>query len=910
MGRHQQSKRASALRARRRQAARVELLEVRQLFSTIYVDGGVVNPTHDGIGWATAYTDLQQALSVAVSGDRIDLAYGAYKPTATADRTISFNLKSGVGLYGGYAGYGAPNPDARDVVANATILSGDIGIVGNVTDNSYHVVSANGLNATTVLDGVTVSGGNANGNNAFQGGGVYCNDGTLTINNCTFTSNGAIGGGGVYFSAATGSISNCTFTGNASYTGNYSGGAIGASQSTVTITGSTFTSNSSGTGGSAISGGNLTIDSCDFSFNSGQGGAVEPNGSLVLNDCTFAGNEARQYGGAITLLHGVNTTISGCTFLQNHAREYGGAIGGYPGGPVSIAGCLFDGNSGSDGGAVRIAAGSSATLTCTNCQFVGNVASGSGGAIRIEPYVGTPPMPTLILDNCTFASNEAIHGGGLSVNGTASAQVTNCILYGDTSPEVDLSSSFDGTTGTAMFSYSLVSGGYTGIGNINANPKFVRSPSSGGDGVWGTADDDYGDPRLQATSPSIDAGSNAAVPSGVTTDLAGNRRIIGPSVDMGAYEYGVTTTVTGTSGNDSYYVRQSADGSALQIWKGTAAVGNLAFNFATATLASCTFDTGLGDDRLTVDASNGLLANIDFPAGGDNDKLFVAGLSASADLNVQPGWLSLGTANIASTNVEGTYLGVTAGTLIKLNSLNVADSLALPAGEQLVLDVSQLAISGSGKLDLNESDLIVRNGDLATITSALKAGFNQAAGGYWNGSTGIVSTAAAADNRFLTTLGVMQKTSSDTFDSQAVNAGDVLVKYTYYGDADLSGKVDGTDYSLIDHGFNAHSTGWQNGDFNYDGKIDGSDYSLIDNAFNMQGSLFAAAPAVGDAIPQSDYVLETRKINQHVASPFSAAAPARPVYDGMVSSSFQFNADSAWQKYINTSDTWSDSGLK
>jgi hypothetical protein len=68
----------------------------------------------------------------------------------------------------------------------------------------------------------------------------------------------------------------------------------------------------------------------------------------------------------------------------------------------------------------------------------------------------------------------------------------------------------------------------------------------------------------------------------------------------------------------------------------------------------------------------------------------------------------------------------------------------------------------------------------------------------------------------------------------------VLVKYTYFGDADLNGSVDGSDYSRIDNGYLASATGWFNGDFNYDDIINGSDYTLIDNAFNRQGTLLAA----------------------------------------------------------------------
>ena len=78
-----------------------------------------------------------------------------------------------------------------------------------------------------------------------------------------------------------------------------------------------------------------------------------------------------------------------------------------------------------------------------------------------------------------------------------------------------------------------------------------------------------------------------------------------------------------------------------------------------------------------------------------------------------------------------------------------------------------------------------------------------------------------------------------TFDGQTVSNTDVLVKYTYYGDTDLSGVVDSSDYIAIDNGFNNQLTGWNNGDFNYDGMINGDDYALI-VAYNSQGGVSLA----------------------------------------------------------------------
>jgi len=76
-----------------------------------------------------------------------------------------------------------------------------------------------------------------------------------------------------------------------------------------------------------------------------------------------------------------------------------------------------------------------------------------------------------------------------------------------------------------------------------------------------------------------------------------------------------------------------------------------------------------------------------------------------------------------------------------------------------------------------------------------------------------------------------------------LTSSDVLVRYTYYGDANLDGRVDGSDYSLIDNGYLNQLSGWQNGDFNYDGIVNGSDYTLIDNAFNNQGAALSAGVA-------------------------------------------------------------------
>jgi hypothetical protein len=181
-------------------------------------------------------------------------------------------------------------------------------------------------------------------------------------------------------------------------------------------------------------------------------------------------------------------------------------------------------------------------------------------------------------------------------------------------------------------------------------------------------------------------------------------------------------------------------------------------------------------------------------------------------------------------------------TLLIVGGLTIGTGGALPAVQPLSL---------GSKIDLNNNDMMVHNGNLSSISLSVKSGYNN---GGWNGN-GITSTSAANDTTHLTALGVISgsqfsASGGTTFDNAATASTDVLVKYTYYGDATLSGSVTSVDYTLIDGAYlnnqNASAialSGWYNGDFNYDGVINGSDYTLIDNAFNTQGASLAAVVA-------------------------------------------------------------------
>jgi hypothetical protein len=152
-----------------------------------------------------------------------------------------------------------------------------------------------------------------------------------------------------------------------------------------------------------------------------------------------------------------------------------------------------------------------------------------------------------------------------------------------------------------------------------------------------------------------------------------------------------------------------------------------------------------------------------------------------------------------------------------------------------------LTIASGSTLDLDNSDLVcdyTGASSLATVNNWIRTARN---GGAWNGATGITSTAAKNTNPANRTLGAMEATdfksiygANATFAGEAIDTTAVLVKFTYYGDADFNGIVNFDDYSRTDAGFNQGRSGWLNGDYDDNGVVNFDDYSLIDLAFNTQ----------------------------------------------------------------------------
>jgi hypothetical protein len=178
-----------------------------------------------------------------------------------------------------------------------------------------------------------------------------------------------------------------------------------------------------------------------------------------------------------------------------------------------LTNCAFALNSANSGGGMS---NGYSSPTLTNCSFWANSSYYDGGGMFNE---GSSP----VLTNCTFSANSTRYqGGGMANDYSSEPTLTNCILWGDTSPEIaNLDESSPAVT------HSDVQGGYGGLGNISADPLFV--------------DPDHGDLHLRTGSPCIDTGDNDA-PNLPSFDFDGDDRVLDGNgdgthiVDMGVDE--------------------------------------------------------------------------------------------------------------------------------------------------------------------------------------------------------------------------------------------------------------------------------------------------------------------------------------------------------------------------------------
>ncbi|MBN1844671.1 MAG: right-handed parallel beta-helix repeat-containing protein [Sedimentisphaerales bacterium] len=289
----------------------------------------------DGGSWATAFKYLQDAFYHAAGplnnrGD-IRVAQGTYYPDQSetghgtpADRAASFELHSGLAVRGGYRGLGGGGlPDDRDITLFECVLSGDYGDNDDPNDpnsydeNSYHVLRCVDADLP-LLEGFTITGGNANGTGEHRdGGGMYNNGSSPVVSQCAFLANRAeYDGGGMANVESIPTVIRCNFSGNVAG----SGGGMKNWDSYVKVVDCIFNGNSamsfSGKGGIGNSRSTATLTNCTFTGNTGCG-VYGWYADLTITNCTFSNNFSPAGAGGLSLVLDSSLTMTNCIFWGN-----------------------------------------------------------------------------------------------------------------------------------------------------------------------------------------------------------------------------------------------------------------------------------------------------------------------------------------------------------------------------------------------------------------------------------------------------------------------------------------------------------------------------------------------------------------------------------------------------------------
>jgi Tol biopolymer transport system component len=571
---------------------------------------GVSDPAC-GSSWSNP-CDLQYTLTtLASAGDELWVAAGTYKPTTGTDRALSFILKDGVAIYGGFSGTELLRAQ-RDPATNITTLSGDIGVTGDHGDNSYHVVVGSNTTNIAVLDGFTVTAGHANLNQLDKGGGMLNYRGSPTVTNVTFSDNSAGLGGGMYNGGDIGSsngshpvLTNVSFQDNSALEG---GGMENQYSSSPSLTNVIFSNNSAiRSGGGVINFGNSnpTLTNVTFSSNTASIGGGMMNwdhSNPILTNVTFHANSATDMGGGMDN-EASNPSLKNVTMSGNQASQGGGMNNGYPS-IVSITNSILYGNSG--GEIYGISGVANVTYSIVQGGYTGT------GNLDVNPLLGP------VQDNGGFTQTMALLPGSPAIDAGDNVNCPVADQRGLSRPQ---------GSGCDIGAFELYNGAMSAGETVRVST----------DAIGMQADTSSSDPALSADGQFVVFGSSA------TNLVAGDTNAM-PDVFVRDLQTGITT-------------RASVDSNGAQ------ANGGSSHPFVSADGRYVLFesdatnlvpdDTNGKTDVFIHDRQSGVTARLSVAASGEqaNDTSFAAALSADGNYSA----FSSKASNLVPDDTNGTY---------------------------------------------------------------------------------------------------------------------------------------------------------------------------------------------------------------------------------------------------------------
>jgi hypothetical protein len=248
------------------------------------------------------------------------------------------------------------------------------------------------------------------------------------------------------------------------------------------------------------------------------------------------------------------------------------------------------------------------------------------------------------------------------------------------------------------------------------------------------------------------------------------------------------------------------------------------------------------------------------------------------------GWSNANNWSAAAIPGGFTNVVINSGTVTASSAFSIAalllngGSLQLAAGSG-GCSVTSLTIAANASLNLNNNHLFINfaggTDPISTIAGYLTAGYNH---GAWNGP-GIMSSSAVSNHAYA--LGYADGKDGVV---SGLASGQIEIKYTLLGDANLDGLVNGSDLAILTANFNQPVTAWDQGDFDYGSVVNGSDLALLAANFNQAASGAAVAPAAG--------VLAASSITSNSSSTARAAPNAHKSKGAGVSNADASNAPS------------------